>query len=216
LTIDRMPTGYKQPSPYDDDDRIDSKPYALAKPDRELAGGRSSKPASAVTVLWRRQLGGVAKLFRFINEAAYLISVPFLMLLIFGAVVRNQHLAAVGATVVVLLNVGRVISGFANLVAIPFRDGIGQGVSFLIPPLTFVYLARHWHKVKKPVRRLIEPVITIGLVGLAFVFIPWLAHGDTGPGAKPVTGLSGFAEQLEDEISQAKAIEKAATNQRRP
>jgi hypothetical protein len=41
--------------------------------------------------------------------------------------------------VVVLLNVGRLAVGLANLVVIPFREGITQGISFLIiPPFTFL------------------------------------------------------------------------------
>jgi hypothetical protein len=202
-----MPAGARKPSRYAEDDVADSKPYALAVPDRKSGGGRPSKPVSEAKMLWRRQLGGVARFFRWINQAAYLVSVPFLMLLLLGVLVRNRHMAVVGATAVVLLNIGRLISGFANLVVIPFRDGISEGVRFLIPPLTFVYLAQHWKKVKKPVERLIEPVATIGLVALAFIFIPWLAHGDMGQGTKPRTGLSSFADKLEDELERAKAIE---------
>ena len=41
---------------------------------------------------------------------------------------------------VVLLNIGRLVAGLANLVVIPFREGIAQGVFFLIPPFTFFYL----------------------------------------------------------------------------
>jgi hypothetical protein len=214
LTIDHMPAGYRKPSPYDEDELADSKPYALAVPDRKSGGGRPSKPVSEVKMLWRRQLGGIAKVFRWINQTAYLISVPFLMLLLLGALVRNPHMAVVGATAVVLLNIGRLISGFANLVVIPFRDGPTVGVRFLIPPLTFVYLAKHWNKVKKPVKRLIEPAVTIGLVVLAFIFIPWLAHGDTGKGGKPRTGLSSFADKLDDELARAKALEPSDKKKR--
>jgi hypothetical protein len=123
-------------------------------------------------------------------------------------------MAVVGATAVVLLNIGRLITGFANLVVIPFRDGPTVGVRFLIPPLTFVYLAKHWNKVKKPVLRLVEPVVTIGLVGLAFIFIPWLAHGEQGQGTQPRTGLASFADKLEDELARAKALEPSDKKKR--
>ena len=46
-----------------------------------------------------------------------------------------------------------------NLAIIPFRDGINMG------------------KMKKPLRRVIEPAVTIGLVIVAFIFIPWLSSG---------------------------------------
>ena len=82
------------------------------------------------------------------------------MLLLFGAVVRNRPMAVFGATVVVLLNIGRLVSGCANLAVIPLRDGFD------------------FQKMKRPFRRVIEPAITIGLVILAFTFIPWLSFGD--------------------------------------
>ena len=70
-------------------------------------------------------------------------------------------MALFGAAVVVVLNITRLISGVFNLAVIPFRDGL------------------NWKRLKKPIRRLIEPAITIGLVGLAFAFIPWLSKGGT-------------------------------------
>ena len=44
----------------------------------------------------------------------------------------------------VLLNLGRIVAGVANLAVVPFREGIVQGIMFLIPPLTFFYLSSHW------------------------------------------------------------------------
>ena len=105
LTIDRLPA-LKKPSMFAMDDLADSKPYLLAQPERH-PGGRPGSQVSGVKVAWRRQFGFIEKIFRALNQMAYLISVPFLM--------------------------------------------------------------------KKPFRRVIEPAITIGLVGLAFAFIPWLS-----------------------------------------
>lgn len=85
-------------------------------------------------------MGQVQHVFRWVNESAYLVSVPFLICLILGLAVSNHSLMVLGATAVVLLNLGRIIAGLANLVVIPFRDSPVQGVLFLIPPLTFVYL----------------------------------------------------------------------------
>ena len=59
----------------------------------------------------------------------------------------------------VLLNIGRIVAGVANLAVIPLRDGLNV------------------KKFKKPLRRVIEPVVTIALVVLAFTFIPWLSSG---------------------------------------
>ncbi len=146
------------------DDAEDSKPYVLA-----AAGGRESRPVcecktTSSSELWRRQLGGVQKFFRVINQTAYLISIPFLMILLLGIAVRNRQLALLGATAVVLLNIARLVAGGANLAVVPFRDGIDL------------------KKMKKPLRRVIEPAVTIGLVVLAFTFIPWLSTGKASKG----------------------------------
>ena len=98
------------------------------------------------------------RILRWLNETAYFVSVPFLMLLLIGVVLSNRPLAVLGATAVVLLNIGRLIAGVANLVVIPFREGIVQGVTFLIPPFTFFYLNNHWKKMRKPTRPRPTPI----------------------------------------------------------
>jgi DNA-directed RNA polymerase subunit RPC12/RpoP len=206
LTVESMPLGARKAASPLDDEPGDSNPYELAADRKPRRGRAESKPASAATLLWRNQLTSVIKIFRWINETAYLISVPFLILLLFGVVVRSPHLVQTGAIVVVILNVGRFISGFINLAAIPFRDGIDQGVQFLVPPLTFVYLYNHWNKVKKATRRLVEPILTMGLVALAFTFIPWLAKGGAAGDVKPRTGFSSFEEKVGGDLEKARSI----------
>jgi hypothetical protein len=166
LTVDRLSIGKRKKgpaTPLDDDE--DSKPYVLAKPARGEPRRRSSGRPNILVRIWRGQLGGVQKLFRKLNEFAYLISVPFLITLLLGTVVRNRQLALLSATVVVLLNAGRIISGVANLAVVPLRDGL------------------NFQKMKKPFRRVAEPVLTIGLVVLAFSYVPWLATGAASHGS---------------------------------
>ena len=157
MTIDRM-AAIKKPSMFPEDDLADSKPYLLAEPVRRSAG-RPVSQVSGPKVLWRRQLGAVERFFRWINQSAYLVSVPFLMILIFGTMIRN-HPMGVFAPAAVVCSISRLISGAFNLAVIPFRDGI------------------NWKRMKKPMQRLLEPAFTIGLVGLAFAFIPWLSKGE--------------------------------------
>jgi DNA-directed RNA polymerase subunit RPC12/RpoP len=214
LTVESMPLLARKPASHFDDEPADSNPYELAPEGKARRGRDASQPANAATMLWRRQMSIVIKIFRWINETAYLISVPFLIMLLFGVVVRSPHLVHTGAIVVVLLNLGRFISGFVNLAAIPFRDGIDQGVQFLIPPLTFVYLYNHWNKVKKATRRLVEPMLTIGLVAMAFMFIPWLAKGGAAGDVKPRTGLGSFEEKIGSELEKAKSIGIDLRNQK--
>jgi hypothetical protein len=183
LTIDRMP-GLKKPSMFPEDDLADSKPYVLADPERG-SGGRVVPQVSAVKVAWRRQLGAIERFFRWINQTAYLVSVPFLMILLLGIMVRSHPMSNFSAAIVVLLNIARLVTGFANLAVIPFRDGID------------------FKRLKKPIRRVIEPAFTIGLVGLAFAFIPWLSNDDTSNG--PLSGRvrAGF-EKIERKFDDVK------------
>jgi hypothetical protein len=165
ITLDRMPLGQKKPTkPSPLDDAEDSKPYVLAQPVLETRG-RAGRQGNVVLNLWRRQVGGFQKLFRKMHQAAYLISVPFLMILILGVVLGSRQMALLGATVVVLLNIGRLAAGVANLSLVPLRDGINLS------------------KMKKPIWRVAEPALTIGLVFLAFGFIPWLRHGPPTKGS---------------------------------
>ena len=124
-------------------------------------------------VKWRAwQVGSVLKLLRWVDTWAYLISVPFLMLMIFGITVANRAFVHTGAVVVVLANYGRF---WADLIAFflrPYKDGPLQGVAFLFPPYTFYYLTRHWDRMKAIVRRMATSCIPIVLVVLAYAYIP--------------------------------------------
>ena len=155
-------------------------PTALAQPVRDKHG-RVASHDNVVVRLWRRQLGSVQKLFRKINQTAYLFSIPFIMILLLGALVQHRSTAVLGATGVVLLNIGRIAAGVANLAVVPFRDGINL------------------NKMKKPFWRVIEPAITIVVVVVAFTFIPWLSAGASGKGTVAERIRSG-ADALEKDI----------------
>jgi hypothetical protein len=193
ITEDRMPIFRKKaakPSPLDDAE--DSKPYVLAQPVRE-SRGRVKAQGNAVMRVWRGQLSGVMKLFRKINQAAYLLSVPFLMILLWGTAVRNRPIALFGATVVVVLNIGRLGAGIANLAIIPFRDGL------------------NFSKMKKPAQRVAEPIVTIGLVVLAFTFIPWLATGQSAKGSigeRIRSGAQGLTKEMKGEVDKVVDVDK--------
>jgi hypothetical protein len=181
ITLDRMPLGVKKPTkPSPLDDAEDSKPYVLAQPEL-VTRGRAGRQDNVVLNLWRQQIGGFQKLFRKIHQAAYLISVPFIMILILGVVLGSRQMALLGATVVVLLNIGRLVAGVANLSLVPFRDGVNPT------------------KMKKPAWRVIEPALTIGLVVLAFTFIPWLSKGQSAQGSVADRVRSG-ARDLEKDM----------------
>jgi hypothetical protein len=154
-------------------------------------------------------MGQFQKLFRWLNEIAYFVSVPFLMCLLLGLALRNHSLMVLGATVVVLLNLGRIVAGVANLVVIPFRDSPIQGIFFLIPPITFIYLAQSWHKFKKPVQRIIGPILTIGFVALAFVIEPWLKGERKPKGSlhdQVQSGIGSIRQGVREGISESEKL----------
>jgi hypothetical protein len=199
VSVDRMPIGMRRGaavSPLDDAE--DSKPYILAGPAPGVHRGKGTTAANAAVRTWRRELGVVERVFRWLSESAYFVSVPFIVLLLLGIALKSRNLALFAATFVVLLNIGRMVAGAANLVAVPLRDGIGTKSK----------------RLKKPLRRVIEPVVTIGLVVLAFTFIPWLSAGETK--GEPLTqrlrdtakGLrKEMAGELESTVDQAKNLD---------
>lgn len=211
LTIDRMPAGWKRPiKPSPLDDAEDSKPYNLIDPVTGRYTTPTSKPANGLQMLWRREFGVVQRVFRGLNETAYMVSVPFLMILLLGAVMRNRPLALMGATVVIGLNLARIIAGLANLLVIPFRDGPITGALFLFPPYTIYYLSTRWYKLRRPTLRVVEPVLTIAAVILAFTFIPWLARGGSSKGSladQLKSGASAFGQDVRSELEKAKGAD---------
>jgi hypothetical protein len=190
ITLDRMPIGYRRPSALDDAE--DSKPYVLAQPMLENRG-RVKVQDNVVVRAWRRQLGGLQKIFRKISQAAYLVSVPFLMILLLGVAIRNRQIALFGATVVVLLNIGRLVAGAANLAVVPFRDGVNP------------------NKMRKPAWRVAEPALTIVLVVLAFTFIPWLSRGRSAKGSlldRVRAGARELKQDMKGEVDRVVDVEK--------
>jgi hypothetical protein len=195
LTLDRVPIGMRRgaaPSPLDDAE--DSKPYLVAGPELAPSRGRSSGRPNVLLQLWRGPLGAFQKLFRKLNQTAYLVSIPFVMILLFGIAVQKRPIAMFAATFVVLLNIGRIVAGVANLAVIPLRDGINV------------------KKMKKPLRRVVEPVVMIGLVILAFTFVPWLSSSESSTGSVGDhlrNSVEGLRKDMKGEVG--KTVEQART-----
>jgi hypothetical protein len=177
--------GLKPPSkatPLDDDSG--SALYSIVKTMRKLPQiGAKSKSAGLLRRFYRKELGGVQKLLRWVSDTAYLASTPFLVVILLGIAIKSRPVALLGAAVAVLLNIGRFAAGLLNLIVIHFRASVTEGILFLIPPITVVYLITGWSKMQKAIRRVVEPAVTIGLVILAFMFIPWLRHGTQQTGS---------------------------------
>ena len=115
ISMDQMRGLGSRPSPLDEPSIAG--PYKVATapslPALHMAG---RKPAGAVTRNYRNVMRKVQKVFRWLNESAYLVSVPFIMCLLLGLAVGNHSLLVLGATAVVLLNICRIVAGAANLI----------------------------------------------------------------------------------------------------
>jgi hypothetical protein len=214
LVEDRQPgPGRQQPAmrPSPLDDLGDSRPYTLADPSRKLLPPTTgSKRVSGVKVVWRRELGSVQRILRWLNDAAYLLSVPFIILVLVGGIFKNRPMALLGATVVVLLNASRLATGLFNLVIIPFKDGVIRGILFLVPPFTLIDLYLHWKQLRRPLRRVVEPAITIGLVVLTFIFVPSLRRGGSEPAGltdRVITGTRDFEEDVSGKVERARNLD---------
>jgi hypothetical protein len=174
-----------------------------------LAG---SGPASWPYVKWRAAVNFVLKLLRWIDTWAYLISVPFIILMVFGITVENLGFVHTGAVVTVLANYGRFWADLLALFVRPYKDGPLQGLAFLFPPYTIYYLATRWSYMKPILRRIATSCIPIVLVVLAYAFLPSI-----NPAVKDASSVAAKIEQgkqeLDKEINEhLQKIEKELTD----
>jgi hypothetical protein len=161
-----------------------------------FAGLNRSRPAGWLYVNWRACIGSVLKLLRWVDNWAYLISVPFVMLMLFGIVVANRGFVHTGAVVIVLANYGRFWADLIAFFVRPYKDGPLQGLAFLFPPYTVYYLFAHWDRMKPIARRITTSCIPIVLVVLAYAFLP-----SVNPRATDVQGVAAKIRAGEQELS---------------
>ncbi len=171
----------------------DPRGYSLATPRGRghfwFRGRGDSGPPTWLYVQWKGAITRVLKLLRWIDNWAYLISVPFLVLLVFAIVVSNRALVHLGAVVVVLVNYGRFWTDLLALFVRPFKEGPLHGLAFLFPPYGLYYLATRWTQVKPTLWRLVTSCIPIVLVVLAYAFLP-----SVNPGVENVQGVGAKIE----------------------
>jgi hypothetical protein len=174
-----------------------------------LAG---SGPASWPYVKWRAAVNFVLKVLRWVDTWAYLISVPFIMLMIFGIAVENLGFVHTGAVVIVLANYGRFWADLLALFVRPYKDGPIQGLAFLFPPYTVYYLTTRWSRMRPILRRIGTSCIPIVAVVLAYAFLHSVnpAINDT---ASVTAKFEEGKQELEKEINEdLQKIEKKLTD----
>ena len=167
-------------------------------------GRRSSGPAGWLTTKWRACVGSALRLFRWIDTWAYLISIPFVLLMILGVVAENRSLIHVGAVVIVLANYGRFWADLLAFFVRPYKDGPLQGLAFLFPPYMVYYLATRWDTMKRIVRRIATSCIPILAVVLVYAFDPTAnpeAATAHGVGAKLEAGKHQLDREIASELN---------------
>ena len=179
-------------------------------------GLREPGPASWVYTKWRAGVNSVLKLLRWVDTWAYLISVPFLILMILGIAAENMPLIHTGAVVVVLANYGRFWADLLAFFVRPYKDGPLHGLAFLFPPYMLYYLATRWDHMQKIVRRIAMSCIPIVFVVLIYAFLP-----SANPEAKNVRSFAGKLtagkRELDKEIeSDLRDLEKKVIELEKP
>jgi hypothetical protein len=172
-----------------------------------FSGLRGSRPARWLFVKWRAGVGLILSFLRFIDDWAYLISIPFIMLMVLGIVVANRGFVHTGAVVVVLANYGRFWADLLAIFVRPFKEGPLHGLAFLLPPYTVYYLFTRWNRFKPTLRRMATSCIPIVLVVLAYAYIP-----EVNPEVKNLQGVrakleSGVHELRKDIKSDLERLE---------
>ena len=182
ISLDDLKAVAERERLWEDDDAVE---YELEKPvDAPAAKAAPQLPQPRGRLFWGR--GGIAEVLlialRKISDYAYLVSIPFLLLMLLAIILKQRELAVIAAVVVILLNIVRLgIDGFV-LVTLAFKKGPLQGVLFFIPPFTFYYLSKRGKVMKEALGRFLGPALPIIGVVLLFIFVPWLRGGDRKAG----------------------------------
>ncbi|MBS0261088.1 MAG: hypothetical protein JSS02_03965 [Planctomycetes bacterium] len=166
----------------------------------------SSRPAGMLQIgflhgvrSYKKLFGSFGRFFRWIDETAYGLSIPCLILAIVGAVMNKHWMTVLGISAIVLLNLVRIGAALSNLISKPFRDSPIQGVLFLIPPVTLYYLWSDWRRWHKPVKRVISPVLTLAVVIAAYTYIPWL-NGNQSAQGKLRDRIEGAIQSIKQDV----------------
>jgi hypothetical protein len=172
-----QPVAKREPL-WQDDDGVEYELEQLVEQSPAKAVRMQARPHGSV--FWDR--GGIAEVLlialRKLSDYTYLVSVPFLLLMLTAIILKQRELAIAAVVIVVLLNVGRLcLDGFV-LVTLAFKNGLAQGVLFFLPPFTFYYLSKRGPVMQEAMRRFLGAALPIVGVLLLAIIVPWLRGGD--------------------------------------
>jgi hypothetical protein len=162
---------------------------------------------------YRKFFNTLAKLSGWISNTSYTVSFVFLLLAIAGGMINRHSLAVFALSAIVIFNLVGLAGDLVNLVMLSFRKNPIQGVLFLIPPVTLIYLLTDWRRYRETVNRMMVPVFMLCLVLAAYTFIPWL-QGDKPSQKTPGTlgeRINKAAESIKRDVggSASRALQTA-------
>jgi|GEM_PF-6868039 len=144
-----------------------------------------------------------AYLFRRINELSYGLSIVFFIIAIVGGFRGMHSITVMCVSAIVLLNVVGLAAAISNLIALQFRGNPIKGLLFLFPPIALYYLWTNSTKWKKPINRVLTPIVVLCAVIGAYMYIPWLNGSKSGQTSWQ-EAVGTLKHDLDDSLSEAR------------
>lgn len=185
----------------EDDERVglfgdmDEVAFEFNPPEPVVAPSQVRSGLSDVLRVYRSVFSLLARGTKGISEASYTISFILLIQALAGGIMGRHGLASLALGLIVLLNVIGFVGDLASLVMLSFRKDPMQGLLFLLPPYAVYYLWTDWKRYQEVVGRMRIPLLMLGLVALAYAFVPWLSVDEQ----QASSGEVAIAESAEGE-----------------
>lgn len=144
-----------------------------------------------------------SRVFRWVNDMSFGISLVFLIIAVVGAIMEKTSLSTFSMGMVVFLNAVGVIAGVSNMIAVRFRGNPVKGALFLFPPMTVYYLWKNWSKWQKSINRVKTPLLMLVFVFFAYRWFPWLSEHQESDATWSDTAKTIRAD-MKDSVSEAR------------
>ena len=159
----------------------------IAPPPAAVPARPVSNESSSIFRTYRTFFNLLVQGTTWISETSYAVSLVILILSVAGGMIGRHSLAALGIRAIVVLNLVGLAGDIASLVNLSFRKDPIRGALFLVPPMTLYYLWSDWRRYRDTIGRMRIPLVTLFVVAVAHLFVPWLSGGDKDEGSVVAT-----------------------------
>lgn len=156
----------------------DDTEMVVVRPPVPVAARPSSTDPTPLLRAYRACFSLLVHATTWISETSYTVSLILLILAVAAGMIGQHSLAAWGVRGIVGLNLVGLVGDVASLVTLSFRKDPLRGVLFLVPPITLYYLWTDWRRYRDTVGRMRIPLTTLAIVGVAYLFVPWISGGN--------------------------------------